>query len=210
MQFAVSGNYDLIRATDYVQFHTVLDVGLGNGSASLYFAKKGKQVTSIGLSVESYGIDIEELNKAGVKIQQISFETFNSKEKFDAIWMSHVLEHTSNVGFFLEKAKKLLKEDGWLFVMVPPYKPEVVIGHLTNGWNIGQLMYNLLASGFSIKQGHFIKHGYNICGFVQPEKKKITQQNLNLNDSETRILWPIKVYSGFNGDLEQVNWLFNL
>lgn len=207
-QFPIEGNDYLIKQTDKLKFKTVLDIGLGNGCASAYFANKGKKVTALGVAVDSYDMNCEELNKMEVDISETYFEEYQSDKKYDAIWMSHVLEHTQNVGIFLEKARNLLNDDGWLFVMVPPHKHEVVGGHLTNGWNLGQLMYNLLVAGYDIKNGHFIKFGYNICAFVQKAKYELPLLRGDNGDIETtKDLWPLDVYQAFNGDLEKINWL---
>jgi hypothetical protein len=121
--------------------------------------------------------------------------------------MSHILEHTLNVGFFLEKARSMLQNEGWLFVVVPPFKQNIVGGHVTPGWNIGVLMYVLLMSRFDIKNGHFIRHGYNICGFVKKLNCELPDLRLDEGDIEmTKDFWPIEVYQGFDGNLESVNW----
>jgi FkbM family methyltransferase len=207
-EFPIQGNEYLIKQTDKLQFKSILDVGFGNGCASAYFSNKGKKVTALGLDINSYDINYKKLNEIGVNIIEGYFEKYNTDERYDAIWMSHVLEHTQNIGIFLTKAKKLLNNNGWLFVMVPPYKNEVVGGHLSNGWNLGQLMYNLLVSGYNIKDGHFIKYGYNLCAFVQKAKEELPRLRGDNGDIEiTKKLWPLTVYQGFDGNLEKVNWL---
>lgn len=205
--FPYDGNFDLIQCTNKINFNTVLDIGLGRGGASSYFALQNKQVTSLGININDYDTYPLIYTSKNINIIEILFENYVTDKKFDAILMSHILEHTSNVGLFLEKAYSLLHDDGWLFVMVPPYKKNVVGGHITNGWNMGQLMYNLLWSGFNIKNGHFISYGYNICAFVQKynTKPKILQSyhgNLQMVED----YWPMKIYQGFNGNIEQINW----
>ena len=208
--FPVEGNFDLIKCTDNIAFKNILDIGLGSGGASLYFAEKGKYVTSLGLDLSSYNLSHEVLNHSNIHLVESSFEDFSANEKFDAILMSHVLEHTQNPGFFLKKAFNLLLENGWLFVMVPPYKEEVVGGHITNGWNTGQLMYNLLLSGFDIKKGHFVCHGYNICAFVQKSKKPLPKLRMDKGDIEnTGEFWPFDVKQGFLGSIYHQNWFQN-
>lgn len=205
--FTYEGNFDLIQCTDKVKFNTILDVGLGRGGASSYFALQNKEVTSLGINIDEYDVNPLVYTSKNINIIEVLFENFNINKKFDAILMSHILEHTSNVGLFLDKAYSLLNDDGWLFVMVPPYKKNVVGGHITNGWNMGQLMYNLLWSGFNIKNGHFISYGYNICAFVQ--KYNIKPEVLKSYHGSLQIVkdyWPINIYQGFNGNIEQVNW----
>lgn len=207
VMFPVNGNFDLIKCTDYIIFKNILDIGLGMGGASLFFAEKGKNVTALGLAISSYQLSNIVLNHPNIHIVEKTFEDFDTDEKFDAILMSHVLEHTQNPGYFLEKAFNLLNENGWLFVMVPPYKEEVVGGHITNGWNTGQLMYNLLLSGFDIKKGRFVCHGHNICAFVQQSKNLLPKLRMDKGDIEsTKEFWPIDVKQGFKGDINRINW----
>lgn len=206
-KFPVEGTYDIVNATSNVEFSSVLDIGFGSGGASTYFALEGKKVTAIGLEVESYNYPKELLDKFDVTILETTFEDFQSEEKYDAIWASHVLEHSLNVGFFLNKCKELLTDQGWLFICVPLYKDNVVGGHVSNGWNIGQLMYNLLLTGFDIKNGHFIHHGYSVCGFVQKAKTPLPNLRMDIGDIETTSeFWPIEAKQGFSGMIKEVNW----
>lgn len=203
----IRGNYDLLRCTDNISFASVLDVGVGRGGASLFFASRGKRVTAIGTSLDSYGYPRGLFAKAGLAPVEVRFEDFSSPDGFDAIWMSHVLEHVMDFGLFLDKAHALLRERGWLFVMVPPYKPRVVGGHVNIGWNLGQLMYVLLLKGFDIRAGHFVSHGYNICGFVQKSSTPLPVVRMAGGDLEALAdFWPIPVRQGFNGNMVSVNW----
>lgn len=206
----IYGNFDLIKSTDNLYFKTILDIGLGNGGASLYFATKGKKVTSLGWQVDSYNLSIEIKNNKNIEIQEILFENYKTNKKFDAILMSHVLEHTQNVGLFLKKAHSLLNENGFLFIMVPPYKNYIVGGHVTNGWNMGQLIYNLLLSGFDVKNGHFITYGYNICAFVQKSNKKLP--NLRMDNGDLELLqdfMPIELKQNSFAKIKSINWFKN-
>ena len=212
--FPIQYNYDLITFTDNVDFKSVLDIGFGGGGASLYFAFKEKEVTSLGLNIDTYDYPREYFKKCGIKTFDMEFLSFNSDKKYDAIWMSHVLEHTLNVGLFLDKANSMLNDDGWLFVMVPPYEDLVCGGHLTTGWNIGHLMYTLLLSGFNIKDGHYIKIGYNICAFVQKSKTSLPELRMDYGDlNTTSDLWPLSIVNQGKdrgeyivGNVEYINW----
>jgi SAM-dependent methyltransferase len=205
----LTGNLDILRTTLQLPFATVLDVGCGMGSAANYFANLGKTVTAIGLELESYGIrlDPETLSANGVHFIETSFEAFQTAERFDLIWMSHVLEHTQNVGSFLSKARGLLSDRGWLCVLVPPHKPQIVGGHVSIGWNLGLLMYNLLLSGYDIRTGHFITHGYNVAAFVKKSDRSLPPLRMDIGDLEATLdLWPMPVSQGFDGDIDRINW----
>lgn len=191
-----------------LEFETVLDIGMGEGKESFLFAENGKKVDAIGWDIESYNLPSEITSHPNINIQEVLFEEMDEKKKYDLIWMSHMLEHVKNIGFTLEKAKRLLSEKGWLVVIVPPYiNPRVADGHLTTGWCVGQLMYVLLINGFDIKNGHFIKYGYNVCAVVQKAKEDLPPLRYDLGDLETtKHLWPIPVYTHFDGNIDRVNW----
>lgn len=210
--FPRNGNYEIIQATDNIKFKTILDVGIGNGGASLYFSKQKKDVTAIGINIEQEVVNLFS-NYNNINLINSTFEEYCEEKHFDAILMSHVLEHTQDVGSFLNKAYSLLNKEGWLFVMVPPYKKEVVGGHLSTGWNMGQLIYNLLLSGFNVKDGHYITYGHNICAFVQKrENKYLPPLNMDFGDiSKLENFWPkeLKMKEYTNGNIKSLNWFDN-
>ena len=110
---------------------------------------------------------VELMDRLGIERIACDFRDFPEERRFNLIWMSHVMEHTLDVGAFLRKARRLLSDDGWLCVMVPAFKNQVVMGHVSTGWNLGQLMHALAVTGFNIRDGHFVSHGYNVCAFVR-------------------------------------------
>ena len=208
--FPIEGTFDLANAALKLKGKKALDIGFGDGGASMLFALNSYDVTAIGLDIDTYLFSEEKFQKLGIKFEQIALEDFQSKEEYDLIWASHVLEHTINVGLFLDKCASLLSKDGWLCVMVPPYKSDIVGGHVQTGWNLGQLMYVLLLSGYDIKNGHFIHHGYSVCAFVKKSKESLPKVRMDRGDIETTShLWPMDVKQGFDGILKQVNWFDN-
>ena len=205
--FPIEGTFDLANAALKLKGKNALDIGFGNGGASKLFASNGYDVTAIGLDIDSYCFGEKNFHELGIKFEQILLEDFQPKEEYDLIWASHVLEHTINVGNFLDKCASLLSKDGWLCVMVPPYKSNIVGGHVQTGWNLGQLMYVLLLCGYDIKNGHFIHHGYSICAFVQKSKERLPKLRMDTGDVEaTSHLWPMDVKQDFDGMIKQVNW----
>ncbi|NQY43195.1 MAG: methyltransferase domain-containing protein [Legionellales bacterium] len=178
----IRGNLELLNCTLNLKFDTVLDIGLGDGLASLFFAAENKKVVPIGINIDKYNYPKDLFKVLNINIIETSFSEYQTNNKYNAIWASHILEHVQNVGEFLEKCRNLLTDDGWLFVLVPPYKNTVVGGHVTTGWNIGQLLYNLLLTGYNIKTGHFIQYGYNICGFVQKSTEKLPALMMDKGD----------------------------
>lgn len=158
----------LLESAPLDRITTVLDVGIGKGQLSEWFAKRGKQVTGMGVALESYDPDFAKLRtQYGVQIAEGTAERMPfADHSFDAVLMSHILEHVPNVGLVLQEVKRVLKPDGYLLLFVPPHEDLVVGGHISVGWSVGQMIYVLLFNGFDVRHGQFIEYGYNVCGFV--------------------------------------------
>lgn|GEM_PF-2219530 len=199
---------ELLRFLPITKGQSILEIGIGTGEATKYFVESGLHVTATGLNIESYGLDAEEYKRMSVDIVDCTVEELPFQDSaFDACWMSHVLEHTMNPGIALQNVRRVLKDGGWLFVIVPPYKSKVVGGHVLTGWNIGQLMYLLLLNRFDVKNGHFVKHGYNICAFVRKSEIELPRLYSDIGDIEMLgNYWPQPFSHGFDGDIEAVNW----
>lgn len=188
----------------------ILDVGMGTGEASEFFISKGAEVHATGLDTEIYGIDEKWISENKVNIVNARVENlcdYFGENTFDAVWIAHVLEHTMNPGFAVQQIWKVLKDDGWLFICVPPYKSKIVGGHLNTGWNVGQLIYFLLLSGFNVKDGHFAKIDYNVVGFCRKSRQELPRLYYDVGDLE-RLgpYWPIEFNQGIEGNDIVVNW----
>jgi SAM-dependent methyltransferase len=158
----------LLECAPLDRISTVLDIGVGKGQLSEWFAKRGKHVTATGLALDSYDSDFGNLRtRYGVEIIESTAECMPFEDDcFDAVLMSHILEHVPNVGLALQEVRRVLKPGGYLLLFVPPHENLVVAGHISVGWSVGQMIYVLLVNGFDVRRGHFIEYGYNVCGFV--------------------------------------------
>jgi SAM-dependent methyltransferase len=164
----------------------------------------------------SYGVDPSALKQSNITPVECLLEKLPfSNHTFDAVIMSHVLEHSSNVGLALSEVRRTLKDDGLLCVFVPPHEDHVVGGHVATGWHIGQLMYVLALNGFSVVNGHFAKRGYNVCGFVRKERRPLPKLRCDYGDLKTlsKEGWlPLPITNedpnieSFYGDLKALNW----
>ncbi|MCB1463105.1 MAG: methyltransferase domain-containing protein [Nitratireductor sp.] len=205
--FYIRGNFDIIRCTDHLEFDTVFDVGCGKGGASLYFANQGKKVTAITIGEEFHSYREDWFDAFGIEVEVGDFALYKTDNKFDAVWMSHSLEHTQNPGIFLENAWNMLNNRGWLLLLVPPYNHLLTSGHFSTGWNMGTIMYNLLVSGFDIKNGHFARFGSNLCAFVQKNGDYHLPPGSYVSIDESAPDWPLPVHHHSSLDeVYQVNW----
>jgi SAM-dependent methyltransferase len=71
--------------------------------------------------LESTGIkiDVDSIVDIDFVISDTYAKTFKGKEKFDAIVLSHVIEHIPDIINFFEDVKTILKKDGKLIILYP-------------------------------------------------------------------------------------------
>lgn len=103
---------------------TILDVGCSQGITSLLLGRSGKIVTGIDTEISRIQYAENDLKKEPelkekVKFLCDDFLTFPIDQKFDCIIMGGILEHLFDPIPFLEKAEKILEENGRLIVTVP-------------------------------------------------------------------------------------------
>jgi SAM-dependent methyltransferase len=197
----ILGENALRKLLNEYEFKTVLDVGPGAGHHADIFRQCDKHVSVVE--------PLRPIPKAEHVFRGF-FETVDLEPfRFDCIWACHVLEHSRNIGLFLDQAFHYLKDGGILAVTVPPLKPGIVGGHLTI-WNPGLLLYNLVRAGFDCKDAAVNRYDYNISVIVK--KRPIPREVLNdlmsmAGDLEKLApYWPVKVYQEVNGDNMVANW----
>lgn len=103
----------------------VLDIGCSQGIVSILLAEQGKNVK--GIDIQEEAIDFAK-NLVHEKYQHVEnkvtfecmdFMDYEMNEKFDCIVITEVLEHLNNPKAFLEKASKLLEDNGIMIISVP-------------------------------------------------------------------------------------------
>ena len=207
-KFVIPGQEDIANQALTKDFKSVLDVGAGNLCASLAFAQHGIDTHATVNHPEHY--DVLDFDEKITFHQDVNIENFELPgQTFDAVWCEHVVEHTMNPRLAIQSMRNLLNDDGWLFLSVPPFKHQVVGGHVSIGWNIGVLMYFLLLSGFDVKNGNFSWHGYNVTAFVRKTPKvkfDIVSDAGNIERLAPYFPPELQVHQGFDGLLHQVNW----
>ena len=111
----------------------VLDVACGVGALSFYFASLGAKIKAIDISERAINICkktqnflSKENNKfKKMNFEKISIEKFKSKEKFDLVICSEIIEHVIDDDLFLKKVHQQLKKNGILYLSTP--SPENIL-----------------------------------------------------------------------------------
>ena len=158
----------LVRLQQLNNIQRVLDVGCGPG----YFVKAasdaGLDVT--GCDISQAAVDFAK-DEFGVDVVAGDFLEFPHNGFFDAITMFSYLEHTINPRAHLDKARKLLRQDGLLLLAVPNTEGLVrcVMGSRWRGFSVPEHLHffnqqNLdklvRAAGFSSLRSRYVDNHF--------------------------------------------------
>jgi SAM-dependent methyltransferase len=202
----------LQQLLDNFNFTSVLDIGCGSGNHSDIFLNYGKDVTAI-----DYGhSDYFEKNRSVVKTLIGDFNTFIFDRQFDCVWCSHILEHQPNPNLFLQKVFSLLPEGGVLALTVPPFKPEIVGGHVSF-WNAGLVLYHLVLAGFNCREASVLEYGYNISVLLRKTSVRLPSLAFDRGDiRRLKAFLPaeLRYHSNegddpFDGNIRRLHWTWN-
>jgi ubiquinone/menaquinone biosynthesis C-methylase UbiE len=107
------------RVVSMVNGPSMLELGLGHGFTTVYFAQHFKPYKVIDGSVEMIERFRGRFGLPQVEVVQSFFEDFETEERFDNIAMGFVLEHVDDPGLVLRRYNRFLKPGGAIFVAVP-------------------------------------------------------------------------------------------
>jgi 2-polyprenyl-3-methyl-5-hydroxy-6-metoxy-1,4-benzoquinol methylase len=94
----------------------LLDVGFGSGA----FLELAQEVGWEVLGADTDPITVENALERGLNVRQGGVESFSDmKEQFDAITLSHVIEHVHEPRALIKAIFDLLKPGGWLYLDTP-------------------------------------------------------------------------------------------
>lgn len=107
------------KCKQFTDGNKYLEIGVGNGEMLATALEFGYDVTAIEICKD----DCEKISSVlGVDIIWSDFLNINIEEKFDIIIMGDVLEHVSRPVDALIKARKLLNDNGVLWISTPNYE----------------------------------------------------------------------------------------
>lgn len=139
----------------------ILDIGCGQGPALKIF--KENRIDAVGITLNDEDVSICRSKGFEVYKMDQSFLEFK-EEEFDGIWARHVLEHSFMPYFTLNEYRRILKQDGILYIEVPAV--DTIFKHETNPNHYSilteNMWFNLLhKSGFEILETKQWKLDFN-------------------------------------------------
>lgn len=127
----------------------------------------------------------------------------------DLLWSSHTLEHVHDVQEELEGWTRACRIGGVLAITVPPWKSQIVGGHV-NGFNAGLLLYRLVLAGVNCAEAMVISHDYNVSVVVRNQPFAVPWEALKHDRGDLEILAPYFPTQcrgqGFDGNIAKLNW----
>ena len=91
----------------------ILDVGCGRGALLLYMRKNFRKAFLCGIDLSEPPIDMD----SSVRITQSSIDQFKSKNLYDVVLSTAVIEHIFDVKGFLKKFNDLVEENGIVIIV---------------------------------------------------------------------------------------------
>lgn len=98
---------------------SLLELGLGHGFTTAYFASRFRRYRVIDGSAEMIARFRARFDAGHVDIVEAYFEDFETDERFDCIVMGFVLEHIEDPSLVLARYRHFLAPGGSVFVAVP-------------------------------------------------------------------------------------------
>jgi len=138
------------RVVEMAGGSSLLELGLGHGYSTEYFAKYFQRYQVIECSGEIILRFRDRFGISNVDIAQGYFEDFNTQERFDNIGMGFILEHVEDPDAILRRYRQFLKPGGSVFIAVPNSESL----HRRLGHAAGVLPYLEQLSAADLDYGH--------------------------------------------------------
>ena len=163
-----------------VDFNSCLEIGCGTGKNTEWLVTKAKRITAVDLSKEMLSKARGKINSDKVQFLQtdITKSWVFTKEKFDLVTFSLVLEHIENLDHIFNEAAKVLIPGGYIYIgELHPFK-----------------QYNGTKARYESNEGLQILdcYNHNISDFIQSAKRSGFEiENINeYFDNENRTAIP--------------------
>ena len=161
----------------------ILDVGCGPGLLVNYLKREGYDIKGFdNYLYNPHTKNINQIINSVNDVKNCDIENFKSKEKFDIIFLSNVIEHLKDWKEYTKSINKLLAKNGKIIFLLPNYNFPIEIHFMLPIIFNKQLTYKL----FKNKIDRFeVKHNrqglWNSLNFVTPKEIATHYEKLNFN-----------------------------
>ena len=163
-------HFNIVNSKKPLDSLTLLDIGCGGGLLSEPMCRLGAKVT--GIDATRKNIKIAKIharkNKLKINYATTSPEKLKIKNKFDIILCLEVIEHVSDVNYFIKSCAKLLKKNGLMFVA-------------TINRTLKSYLFSIVGAEFILKWLPIGTHDWNL--FIKPEELIKTSMKHNLKSN---------------------------
>jgi len=173
-------HFNIVNFKNPLNKLSLLDIGCGGGLLSEPMRRLGAKVTGIDATRKNINIAKIHAKKNKLKINYLtaSPEKLKIKKKFDIILCMEIIEHVSDLNYFIKSCSKLLKKNGVMFVA-------------TINRTIKSYLFAVVGAEYILKWLPIGTHDWNL--FVKPDEliKTSIKYNLKLNGIHGMIYNPL-------------------
>lgn len=118
----------------YARGRSVLDVGCGGGFQVGAFRFFGLHASGLDISADSIAFAQNRFSKSDFYCE--SFDEFsNRKNKFGFIYSSEVIEHVTDVNYFMKFLNNIISDDGYIYITTPDIGSSLVPHNILD-WDV--------------------------------------------------------------------------
>ncbi len=117
--FDVMHKYMLKSFEPFFQGGKALELGSFKGDLTWRLFPHFRDITCVEASTDAIEVSKNKYADKSIQFKQGVFENIELVEKYDAIFLTHTLEHLGNPVFVLERIKSWLSDTGKLYLVVP-------------------------------------------------------------------------------------------
>ena len=163
-------HFNIVNSKNSLNNLSLLDVGCGGGLLSEPMCRLGAKVTGIDATRKNINIAKIHAKKNKLKINYVtaSPEKLKIKNKFDIILNMEIVEHVSDLNYFIKSCANLLKKNGVMFVA-------------TINRTLKSYLFAIVGAEYILKWLPLGTHDWNL--FIKPDElvKISMEYNLKLN-----------------------------
>ena len=105
----------IFRFISLTQGKSILDIGSSNGEFMIFCKERGLDVKGVEINKSTADFALS----LGLSVFNGPIESYDTREKFDYVYLGDVIEHVEDPVLLIKKCKDLLKDNGYIIVITP-------------------------------------------------------------------------------------------